>query len=101
MTRCHTFAHPPSPLSLCLNWQLFRRLILDFSSIIFRKTSGHALFITELLNSLVRDSVIVYLPTKYRYYWDNKQLEGLQMGDSVASLIVSNLSSFSETDLHV
>ena len=100
MTRCHTFAHPPSPLSLCLNWQLFRRLILDFSSIIFRKTSGHALFITELLNSLVRDSVIVYLPTKYRYYWDNKQLEGLQMGDSVASLIVSNLSSFSETDLH-
>ena len=75
------------------------RLVVDFAGIVHRKTSGHALFVVQLLNSLVRDAVIIYSPTKHRYYWNNKQLDEVQMGDSVASMIVSNLSCLSEADL--
>ena len=79
--------------------RLPHRLVADFAGIVHRKTSGHVLFVIQLLNSLVRDAIVVYSPTKHRYYWDNKQLDELQMGDSVASMIVANLSCLSEADL--
>merc|ERR1719253_1241683 len=46
--------------------RLPRRLIVDFSSIVHKKTSDHALFVVQLLNSLVRDSFVIYSPTKCR-----------------------------------
>jgi len=73
--------------------RLPRRILRELSDIIHKKTSGHALFVVQLLNSLVRDSLVIYSPTKNRYHWDCDQLCNLQTCDSAASLIVSNLSS--------
>jgi len=70
--------------------RLPKRIILHFSDVIHKKTSGHALFVVQLLNSLVQDNIVVYNPTKHRYDWDCDQLNELQMCDSVASLIISN-----------
>ncbi|KAL7535170.1 LOW QUALITY PROTEIN: hypothetical protein ACHAXR_008832 [Thalassiosira sp. AJA248-18] len=47
----------------------------------------------KVLNSLVRDSVVVYRPTQKRYDWDRDRLNNMQTWDTVASLIVSNLAS--------
>jgi len=81
--------------------RLPRRIVLDLSDIVHKKTSGHALFVVQLLNSLVRDSIVLYSPTKKRYLWDFERLNNLQTWDDVASLIVSNLSSLSSADLKV
>ena len=60
---------------------------------------GHPLFMVQLLNSLVRDSIITYSPVKNRYSFDMLQLNQLQTWESVASLILSNLSALSGSDL--
>jgi len=72
--------------------RLSRRLVSGLADVVHRRTSGHALFVVQLLNSLVRDSVIAYSPRKRRFDWDENRMASLRMGDSVASLIVSNLS---------
>jgi len=60
---------------------------------VHKKTSGHALFVVQLLNSLVRDSVLAYSPMKRRFDWDSAKVRSLKTADNVASLIVSNLNS--------
>lgn len=73
--------------------RLPKRLTAALSDIVHKKSSGHALFVVQFLNALVRDSIIVYSPTKRRYDWKHEELIALQTWDDVASLIVSNLSS--------
>jgi len=72
--------------------RLPRRLVFGLSDIVHKKTSGHALFVVQLLNSLVRDSTIMYSPRKHRFDWDENKLVTLRTWDSVASFIASNLS---------
>ncbi len=73
--------------------RLPRRLVSGLAKDVHKKTSGHAIFIVQVLNSLVRDSTIAYSPRNRRFDWDEHKIAALRMGDSVASLIVSNLSS--------
>ena len=73
--------------------RLPRRLVLELSDVIYKKTSGHAIFVAQLLNSLVRDSTISYSPQKRRFHWGWDEVLSLKTWDSVAGLIVSNLSS--------
>ena len=72
--------------------RLPRRLVRRLADVVHKKTSGYALFVVQLLNSLVRDSIISYSPKKVRFDWDENKLATLKTMDSVASLIVSNLS---------
>ncbi|KAL7540948.1 hypothetical protein ACHAXR_010516 [Thalassiosira sp. AJA248-18] len=72
--------------------RLPRRLVVRLADVVYKKTSGHAMFVVELLNSLVRDSTIAYSPRKHRFDWDEHKIATLRTVDSVASLIVSNLS---------
>jgi len=72
--------------------RLSRRLVYELADVVHKKTSGHALFVIQFLSALVHDSAIAYSPMKHRFDWDVNKISALQMGDDVASLIVSNLS---------
>ena len=72
--------------------RLPRRLVYELADVVHKKTSGHALFVIQFLSALVHDSAIAYSPMKHRFDWDVNKISTLQMGDDVASLIVSNLS---------
>lgn len=72
--------------------RLTRRLVTGLADIVHKKTSGHALFIVQFCNALIRDGYIAYSPLIHRYDWDESKISSLKTWDSVASLIVSNLS---------
>ena len=69
------------------------RLVSEFADIVHKKTSGHCLFVVELLNSFVRDSTISYSLKKSRFDWNWNIVCCLKTGDGVASVIISNLAS--------
>ena len=73
--------------------RLPRRIVSELASSVHKKTSGHAIFVTQLLNSFIRDSVIEYSPSKFRFDWDIDRISFTNTSDCVASFIVSNLSS--------
>ncbi|KAL7553733.1 hypothetical protein ACHAWF_018684 [Thalassiosira exigua] len=80
--------------------RLPRRLVVELADVVYKKTVGHALFVSELLQSLVRDGNIYYSPRSHCYVYDRKSLLSIKPCESVAGLIVSNLSSLPSTDLH-
>ena len=82
---------------LMTEFRLPRRIVAELAHVVHKKTAGHALFIVELLNSLLRESTISYSSEKRRYSWDSSRIDCLQTGDSVAELIASNISSLSPT----
>ncbi|KAL7536058.1 hypothetical protein ACHAXR_006893, partial [Thalassiosira sp. AJA248-18] len=69
------------------------RLVRGLAAVAHKKTSGHALFVVHLLNSLVHDSTIAYSPRKQRFDWNERKIASLRALDSVATLFISNLSS--------
>ena len=73
--------------------RLPKRLVSDLADVVHKRTHGHALFVVQLLNSLVSDSTIAYSPMNHRFYWDQDTVCILKTADSVASLIVSKLTS--------
>lgn len=76
--------------------RLPKRLIADFSEAIHRKAGqGHVIFLVQLFNTLVRDGIIAYSPTKKRYCFELERLNQMETWDTVASFIVSNLSNLS------
>jgi len=79
--------------------RLPRRLVVELANIVHKKTSGHALFVVQLLNSLVRDSVLAFSPMKRRFDWDSAKVRSLKTADNVASLVVSNLNSLNADEI--
>ena len=79
--------------------RLPRRLVWGLADEVQRKTSGHAIFVVQLLDSLVREGLIAYSPRKRRFDWDESKVASLRTWDSVASLIVSSLSCTKPKDL--
>ena len=89
---------------LTTEFRLPRRIVEELANIVWMKTAGHAYFVMELLNSLLRDSIITYSSVKRRYEWDIFRIEFIQMGDSVAELISRNFASLpseSQRMLHI
>ncbi|KAL9181842.1 hypothetical protein ACHAXT_012185 [Thalassiosira profunda] len=80
---------------LMVELRLTRRMVRELADVVHKKTSGHALFVVELLNSLLRNSTIAYSPPQRRFDWDIVDIEMLKTGENVAELIASNLSSMS------
>jgi len=80
-------------IMLMAELHLPRRYIIHLADVVHKKTSGHALFVVELLNSLIRDSIITYSPQTRSYIWDHDAINLLQTGDGVAGLIALNLKS--------
>ncbi|KAL9189379.1 hypothetical protein ACHAXT_009054 [Thalassiosira profunda] len=78
---------------LMMELRLPRRCVDELADAVQKKTSGHAFFVVELLNSLIRDSFIAYSPKLRCFSWDQDRINMLQTGDGVAALIVSNISS--------
>ena len=79
--------------------RLPRRLVRGLADVVQKKTSGHALFAVQFLNSLVSESEIVYSPRNHRFEWDEREIANLGTWDSVANLIVSSLSSTTPEEL--
>mmetsp|Transcript_19307 Transcript_19307/g.36069 ORF Transcript_19307/g.36069 Transcript_19307/m.36069 type:complete len:687 (+) Transcript_19307:1681-3741(+) len=79
--------------------RLPRRLVSKLADVVHKRTHGHALFVVQLLNSLISDSTIAYSPMLHRFNWDQDKICTLKTADNVASLIVSNLTSLSSEEL--
>ncbi|KAL7549362.1 hypothetical protein ACHAWF_012634, partial [Thalassiosira exigua] len=77
---------------LMLSLKLPRRMVVELADVVFKKTSGHPLFVTQLLTSLVQQSIISYSLHKHCYTWDLDTVDFLPMGNDVATFIASNLS---------
>ena len=78
--------HKSDPTNLCVLFVQNNRTNI--------KTSKDAMFVIELLNSLLKDSIISFSPMKGRFAWDPIRIELIETGDNVAELIASNIKSF-------
>lgn len=72
--------------------KLPRRKVHHLVDLVYKKTTGHVLFVCELLNTLLNDQIVVFSSLKQSYVWDLEHLDMIQMGKNVAELIASNLS---------
>jgi len=73
--------------------RLPRRLVSELSLQVQKKAFGHAIFVVQLLNTMVSDSTIAYSPRSYRFDWDQDSISVRNVEDNVAGLIVSNLKA--------
>ena len=73
--------------------RLPRRLVYGLAKVVHKSSAGHALYMAQLLNSLVADSTVCYSPRKQRFDWDEANILHIKTPDSVASFIINNLSS--------
>eukprot|EP00581_Thalassiosira_minuscula_P019454 CAMPEP_0183717322 /NCGR_PEP_ID=MMETSP0737-20130205/10966_1 /TAXON_ID=385413 /ORGANISM="Thalassiosira miniscula, Strain CCMP1093" /LENGTH=1413 /DNA_ID=CAMNT_0025946739 /DNA_START=71 /DNA_END=4310 /DNA_ORIENTATION=+ len=76
--------------------KLPRRMVDELADIVRKKTSGHALYVVELLNSLLNESILTYSTQKCQYDWDLNRADFIRTGDKVAEFIYSNLSSLTQ-----
>lgn len=73
--------------------KLPKRLVGELSDIVYKKTSGHILFAVELLNSMVRDSTIYFSMSRRQFHWKVDRVYSLKTDETVATFIVSTLST--------
>mmetsp|Transcript_31482 Transcript_31482/g.66661 ORF Transcript_31482/g.66661 Transcript_31482/m.66661 type:complete len:968 (+) Transcript_31482:45-2948(+) len=77
------------------------RVVSDLSDFVHKKTSGNILFAVELLNSMVRDSIIYFNLKSRRYDWHWDIALSVKTGENVAGFIVTTLSSLPQETLQV
>jgi len=76
---------------LMFSFGLPRRYVVDLALEVLRKTTGHALYVVQLLNLWIQSSVIFYGVLLRRYLWDIEQVMAAQTSDTVAGLIASKV----------
>jgi len=77
--------------------RLPRRLVAKLAGVVFNRTLGHAMFVVQLLNELVNGrSIITFSPKRQRFDWNEDKLVHVKEFESIASLIVANLSSLDD-----
>ena len=81
---------------LMAEMRLPHRQVCKLADVVYRRTLGHAMFVVQLLNGLASSAIISYSPLKHCYSWDADKLAKVKTFDSVASLIVSNVSQLDE-----
>ena len=81
--------------------RLPRQLVIELAAVVHKKTSGHAMFVVQLFNSLLRDSIIAYSTQKLRYVWDQDRINVVETSKGVAGLILSSFSSLPLASQHV
>mmetsp|Transcript_4493 Transcript_4493/g.9952 ORF Transcript_4493/g.9952 Transcript_4493/m.9952 type:complete len:1333 (+) Transcript_4493:111-4109(+) len=86
---------------LMVELKLPRRIVADLSDSVHKKTSGHALYVVELLNSLLNDALLTYSPQKCQYDWDMDRIDFIRTSDNVAEFIALNLSSLTPESHYV
>ncbi|KAL7549076.1 hypothetical protein ACHAWF_012349 [Thalassiosira exigua] len=80
--------------------KLPKRMVAQLAGMVSKKTAGHAFFVVELLNSLVKESIIAYSLEHHCYSWDLDRVDFLPIEDDVATLLVSNLSTLPGKNTH-
>ena len=74
-------------------FRLPRRIVVELADVVHKKTTGHTLFVMELLNSFISGSVITYSSEKKRFVWDPLRIACIRTEDSAAELIASRFST--------
>ncbi|KAL7465825.1 hypothetical protein ACHAXS_006140 [Conticribra weissflogii] len=77
------------------------RVVDELGTVVQKKTSGHILFAVELLNAMVRNKTIGFSLKTRRYGWSRDKICSLKTEDSVASFIISTLSTLKPEILHI
>ena len=81
--------------------RLPRRIVYPLADLVFKKTSGHAIYVVELLNSLLNESLVAWSPWRGCYAWDLDRIGFIQTHTNVAELIAANLTSLSPPSMSV
>jgi predicted ATPase/HPt (histidine-containing phosphotransfer) domain-containing protein len=76
-------------------------LTQPLTHVIFDKTEGNPLFISELLRSLHRDGAFVFQPEQGRWEWSIEQVRQAAASDSVGELMVERLGHLPLEARHV
>ncbi|KAL7482315.1 hypothetical protein ACHAW6_007990 [Cyclotella cf. meneghiniana] len=85
---------------LCLS----PRVVNSLSDIVYHKTKGNLLFVSQLLMSLNRDGLLNLSLIRRRWVWDEEQIQSRTLPDDVAvffSVCISNLPSEVQIALQV
>eukprot|EP00804_Cyclotella_cryptica_P031189 CCRYP_019406-RA/>CCRYP_019406-RA protein AED:0.07 eAED:0.07 QI:42/1/1/1/0.5/0.33/3/953/1070 len=85
---------------LCLS----PRVVNSLSDIVYHKTKGNLLFISQLLISLNRDGLLNLSLSRRRWVWDQEQIQSRKLPDDVAmffSICISRLPSEVQIALEV
>ena len=78
---------------LCLS----PRLVTGLSDIIFSKTKGNLLFLTQLLQGLTREGLLRVDLSRRRWVWNEEKIHSRSLPDNVASYFLSNISRLDES----
>lgn len=73
--------------------RLTTRIVAKLGDIVHRKSSGNILFAVEVMNSLVRNSVIHFSLKLRRYQWDWDSIISLKTEEKIASFIITIIST--------
>jgi len=76
--------------------QLFPRLTRTLSSVIYRKTKGHPLFIAKLLRSLSKGGPLRPSLIQRRWEWDIEKIESQKLPENVAMFLTNSIGALSE-----
>ncbi|KAL3805299.1 hypothetical protein HJC23_009006 [Cyclotella cryptica] len=85
---------------LCLS----PRIVKSLSDIVYHKTKGNLLFVSQLLMSLNRDGLLNLSLSRRRWMWDEEQIQARKLPDDVAtffSICISHLPSEVQIALEV
>jgi len=69
------------------------RIVAELADLVYKKTSGHAIYVVELFHSLLSESIVTYSSQRQRYVWDLDRIDFIQTHANVAELIAANLTS--------
>ncbi|KAL7490060.1 hypothetical protein ACHAW6_015800 [Cyclotella cf. meneghiniana] len=68
------------------------RVVRSLSHIIYTKTKGNPLFVSQLMRSLSRDGLLRLSLSRQRWVWEEKEIQSMQLPDDVALYFTDGIS---------
>lgn len=72
---------------------------IEISKLICNKTNGNPFFVRELLNSIYEKGILSFNFSHYKWEWDLKRLESLEVSDNILDFILKKLKTCSENSI--
>lgn len=61
------------------------------AELVFEKTNGNPFFLTQLLQSLYEEKLLLFAPSRGRWQWNIEQIQAVEITDNVVDLMVSKI----------
>ncbi len=71
------------------------------AELINNKTQGNPFFLTQLLQSLYKDNLLVFDTDSGRWYWEIERIKGIEITDNVIDLMVSKIEKLDKKTQNV